>query len=240
MKFRCNGPATAWLWDFGDGTTSTQAAPTHRFEPGRYRVHLIGLDASSCVGTDSVQVVVTKPPWTPPLCRATVAPSAGTAPLSTVFSAFYVEPNPGGTITQARWTFTDGSTSDELVVPRIFDLPGVTSASLRVEDDHGLSCTDSVHVTVLTSKGELPPRILASPPLQAECGQLYQYVPLASGTRPIGWKLREGPGEMVVDSGTGKVTWTPAGHSRTPHVTLVATNGAGEATQDFDVAVVRD
>ena len=46
-----NGP-TSWLWDFGDGSTSTQQNPLHDFgAPGNYTVCLI---ASNGVGQDTV------------------------------------------------------------------------------------------------------------------------------------------------------------------------------------------
>ncbi|MBI5304583.1 MAG: PKD domain-containing protein [Chloroflexi bacterium] len=43
IKFRddSNGKVTAWLWDFGDGTTSTEQNPAHAYkEVGKYTVTL--------------------------------------------------------------------------------------------------------------------------------------------------------------------------------------------------------
>jgi photosystem II stability/assembly factor-like uncharacterized protein len=55
------GPITAYLWDFGDGATSTQAAPSHKYvTPGIYRVSLqaIGLGGADRV-TKANYVTVT-------------------------------------------------------------------------------------------------------------------------------------------------------------------------------------
>ena len=44
--------AVEWLWDFGDGTTSTEMSPTHNYETaGEYRVTLTVTDAGGCVST---------------------------------------------------------------------------------------------------------------------------------------------------------------------------------------------
>ena len=55
------GPPTSWLWDFGDGNTSTQQNPSYNYaNPGTYKVCLTVLDAST---VDSVchTVIVTCP-----------------------------------------------------------------------------------------------------------------------------------------------------------------------------------
>ena len=45
-------PVTNYLWDFGDGTSSSQAAPTHMFtRSGYYDISLIGTTASGCTDT---------------------------------------------------------------------------------------------------------------------------------------------------------------------------------------------
>lgn len=50
-----NGP-TSWLWDFGDGTTSTQQHPVHTYSTsGNFTVQLIACNSSSC---DTVSYVL--------------------------------------------------------------------------------------------------------------------------------------------------------------------------------------
>ncbi|RMH29481.1 MAG: PKD domain-containing protein [Planctomycetota bacterium] len=42
--------AVSWFWDFGDGTTASEANPVHSYsQPGRYVVTLTTTDASGCV-----------------------------------------------------------------------------------------------------------------------------------------------------------------------------------------------
>lgn len=46
------GSGQAWLWDFGDGNTSTAATPTHVYNiPGVYPVSLVMTDTMGCVDT---------------------------------------------------------------------------------------------------------------------------------------------------------------------------------------------
>lgn len=47
---------TNYFWDFGDGTTSTQASPTHAYNnPGTYIITLVAQDAGSCNFADTLQ-----------------------------------------------------------------------------------------------------------------------------------------------------------------------------------------
>jgi len=44
--------ATSWLWDFGDGLTSSDRNPAHTYElPGKYTVTLVSTDPLGCVST---------------------------------------------------------------------------------------------------------------------------------------------------------------------------------------------
>jgi len=56
-----SGSASQWLWDFGDGNTSTEKNPLHSYEQeGSYSVKLI---ASNCAGTDTIlkQISIIRP-----------------------------------------------------------------------------------------------------------------------------------------------------------------------------------
>ena len=51
--------AVSYLWDFGDGDTSTASHPIHAYDaPGTYTVTLIAADPSSCNGADTTQIEV--------------------------------------------------------------------------------------------------------------------------------------------------------------------------------------
>src|SRR5206468_3223694 len=61
-----NNTSTAgqdFLWDFGDGTTSTQTDPTHLYSnTGTYTITLKVVDTSTCNKTDQTQFTITVHP----------------------------------------------------------------------------------------------------------------------------------------------------------------------------------
>ena len=62
-----DGAVTAWEWEFGDGATSTEQAPTHQYlTPGTFTVRLTASDTDGLTGTKETQVVVVAPPSSGP------------------------------------------------------------------------------------------------------------------------------------------------------------------------------
>src|SRR5690606_39040338 len=56
--------ATSILWDFGDGSTSAESNPRHRFpDSGMYTVTLVAENPESCNGIDSIQKSI----WVKPM-----------------------------------------------------------------------------------------------------------------------------------------------------------------------------
>ena len=54
-----DGTIVSWLWDFGDGSSSADAAPTHTYaEAGRYSVSLTVMDDNGATGVDNLLVDV--------------------------------------------------------------------------------------------------------------------------------------------------------------------------------------
>ena len=60
ITFRNSGRGTTFLWNFGDGTTSTQTNPTHDYvTPGVYTVRLIAFMPGGCRESDTVEMDIT-------------------------------------------------------------------------------------------------------------------------------------------------------------------------------------
>jgi len=99
-----SGSPTSWLWDFGDGGTSTAQNPAHTYTaPG---THTITLTATNEYGSDyelkSDYITV----YGPVTAAFTASPTSGTAPLTVQFT----DTSTGGP-TSWLWSFGDGGTS---------------------------------------------------------------------------------------------------------------------------------
>jgi gliding motility-associated-like protein len=60
IEFKNTGRGTSYLWDFGDGTTSTQTNPTHNYTtPGVYTIRLIAYMPGGCSESDTTEKEIT-------------------------------------------------------------------------------------------------------------------------------------------------------------------------------------
>ena len=97
-------PATGYLWDFGDGGTSTQLNPTHTFSAGTYTIKLIITTASGCTDTvierNGIKV------GTKPVANFSANPRDVCAHTPVNFTDLST-----GSVDQWLWDFGDGGTS---------------------------------------------------------------------------------------------------------------------------------
>jgi PKD repeat protein len=128
-----SGVIETWAWDFGDGTTSGTAAPTHTYvTPGLYQVTLA---VSGPGGADSeVKPGYVNVEHAPPIALFSGAPTSGVAPLAVAFSDLS-----SGAITSHAWDFGDGSSSTLASPAHTFAAPGTYTVSLVVSGPGGSS-----------------------------------------------------------------------------------------------------
>lgn len=73
--------STAWapmeyLWDFGDGTTSTDSLPVHEFTaPGHYTISLTATTTQGCIASRTVAVSDALEVWPKPVARFSALPT---------------------------------------------------------------------------------------------------------------------------------------------------------------------
>ena len=95
------GALDNWLWEFGDGNTSTNQNPTHQYaNAGIYIVNLKVTDINGCQGYYSDTIVVD----TLPIANFNATEVCHTFP--TVFTDQSI--NTSGTVNQWNWNFGDG------------------------------------------------------------------------------------------------------------------------------------
>lgn len=129
--------AASYLWDFGDGTTSTEANPMHTFA-GTDSVFLVTLTitgANGCTATTETPIYIFDfPPF--PYCW--LSPNA--EPLDSLtyrFSADLFSLDSNAVATAYFWDFGDGSTSTEAVPVHSYAQAGVYFVSLHVTSNTG-------------------------------------------------------------------------------------------------------
>jgi uncharacterized repeat protein (TIGR01451 family) len=132
------GATSQWLWDFGDGVTSTTQNPTHIYTtPGTYTVDLaISGAGGHDTATKADYVHVSEVPPSAPTANYTATPTEGPAPLNVQFTD-----TSEGTVTRWLWDFGDGMTSTVQHPTRLYTSAGTYTVTLTITGPGG---TDTV------------------------------------------------------------------------------------------------
>ncbi|MCJ7570600.1 MAG: PKD domain-containing protein [Candidatus Thermoplasmatota archaeon] len=154
-----DGEIVSYLWEFGDGQTSSQKNPVHTFQnSGTYTVSLKVTDDKNAKGTDTIVITVftsSAPSNQYPIASASASPTTGVAPLTVSFIGSGSDAD--GTITSYRWSFGNGSTSSQQNPSHSYTNSGTYSVLLTVTDDDGATGTDTL--TIFVTNIILPPTV---------------------------------------------------------------------------------
>ena len=214
-----------YLWNFGDGGTSTSNEPWHLYAgPGSYYVCLTvtnTISGATCTATwcDSVHII--SPP--PPVCNAHFSHYASTHNPDSIH--FY-SVNATATSTQYLWSFGDGSSSSSIEPWHLYAGPGTYNVCLTVIiTTSGGTCTatwcDSVHVM-------LPPPPVCNAHFyhytsthNSDSVHFYNYSPAGTGYL---WSFGDG------SSSTSNMPWHLYAGTGTYFVCLTVTNTTSTGT----------
>jgi PKD repeat protein len=153
QSYDSDGTVTAYLWTFGDGTTSTARNPAHVYSSvGTYNAALKVTDNDGNSNSSALAITVSAPN-TPPRAVATVSPASGYAPLTVTLNGSGSS-DPDGSIASYSWNFGDGSTGAGATVQHTYQSVGTFTARLTVTDNRGAtSFADSVIQVQTDSNG---------------------------------------------------------------------------------------
>lgn len=131
---------TDWIWEFGDGGTSTDFEPTHTYNAtGTYNVRLIAIDTSTCNKRDtSAYFAITVYPI--PTANFSWTPNPPVENTITRFTNLSIG------ATRYLWDFGDGENSTDINPSHLYNATGTYHATLyafNVAD-----CVDSITLDV--------------------------------------------------------------------------------------------
>ena len=192
--------ATSWLWDFGDGVTSTAPNPLHTFTtPGQ---KLVTLTVSNRNGTDSTSVVVE--PRLRPTASFVVSSSAIRAGDSVTFTDQSVN------AASWLWNFGDGTSSTAKNPVHSYTTTGSFGVSLTIKNATGDQDTFG---PVVITVDPAAPRLSAILKVPVDTGNLttsstYSFAAVVAPTSgPIDlFEVDFGDGTPVVQAASGTFT----------------------------------
>lgn len=178
--------AAQWLWDFGDGTTSTSQNPSHTYLIlGQFTVTLTVTNSIGCKGTTvkNNYIQIAKPVITVPALPVGGCIPFTINPIPTVITA--------GSVSLWLWDFGDGTTSALQNPSHTYNTTGNFTVKLFITTSSG--CTDSLIILNGVRTGTKPVPNFSASPLTVCSGKPVQFTDLSTGN-PDEWIWNFGDG----------------------------------------------
>lgn len=210
--------AVSYLWNFGDGNTSTAANPSHTYASGgNYTVTLTA--TNNCGSTTSTQTVTI---LTPPTAGFTANVTSGCPPLTVMF-----ESTSSANSNTFNWSFPGGtpssSTAENPTV--VYTTPGTYNVTLIVSNSAGadtLTLSNYITVNNLATAGFT----------SSVNGLTATFTNTSSNATSYTWSFGDGNTSTAANP---VHTYAEDGNYT---VTLTATNNCGSVTSTQTVAIV--
>jgi photosystem II stability/assembly factor-like uncharacterized protein len=229
-----DGTVTAYSWDFGDGSTSTAANPSHTYNlAGPFVATLTITDNSGATTTQTVLVKAVSPNMLP-VAVATGVPTWGQPPLDVIFYADGSY-DPDGFLGNLEWQFSDGGSYYGSPAYHTFYSQGVHTATLTVYDSRG--ATSSATVTIYAGVATPTPTTSATPTITSTATPTNTptFTPTATAS-PGGWTKQSA---MPSARNLWGVSWATADHgfASGESETLVETFDGGATWRSVDIGI---
>ncbi|WP_157483764.1 PKD domain-containing protein, partial [Maribacter hydrothermalis] len=154
----------SFLWDFADGTTSTDADPNHTFiTVGDYVVTLTVTDTNGITDTENITISVNGFTNEAPVAVIAANPTSGNAPLTVNFTGSNSTDDNG--VVSYLWDFADGTTSELANPTHTFNDILEYNVTLTVTDANGLTNTQTALITVNDLPNEAPVAAISANPI---------------------------------------------------------------------------
>ncbi|GAC1378761.1 MAG: hypothetical protein NVSMB45_00040 [Ginsengibacter sp.] len=185
-----------FVWDFGDGTTSTADNPTHLYNStGTYFVKLYAFDSTACNKEDSSTFTITVSPV--PTSSFTYSPNP---PQENTFSNFTNLSKNGDSY---LWKFGDGDTSIEVNPKHIFPSTGIFNVCLKAINYAGCSADTCIPVSALINPVLDVPKAF-TPGKQGSNSTIFVK---GFGIANMKWSIYNRWGQKIFESESTKIGW---------------------------------
>jgi gliding motility-associated-like protein len=200
--------STAWFWDFGDGTTSTEQNPKHTYNQlGQYDITLTATFGGGCQNT------VTKPVFVQvvePTIGVSNLPSGGCIPYT--FSPVHSVKAVDG-VASWLWDFGDGSTSTQSNPSHVYTSVGSFNIKLRIVTNSGC-IKDTTFVDGVKTGSPVTVDFVANK-FDVCASEAVQFTDLSNGADEWLWDFGDGtnsidrnPSHVFADTGYVTITLT--------------------------------
>jgi gliding motility-associated-like protein len=181
---------TQWLWEFGDGSTSTLQNPSHTYSvEGEFTVKLTITLSSGCSGSLTLDkyIIVKKP-----VAQISGLPGGGCfpymfTPVATILTA--------DTVLSWLWNFGDGTTSTLKNPSHLYSNQGQYDVSLTITTSSG--CTVVFNYPQGIKTGTKPTANFSASPLSSCAGKPIQFTD-QSTNGPDSWEWVFGDGKSAL------------------------------------------
>ena len=186
----------SFLWNFGDGSTSTDVNPSHIFgTTGTYNVRLIAIDTTTCNRTDTFTFPITV--YSIPSAGFSFSPTPAEENKPTNFTNF------SSGATNYRWDFGDGRKSDLPNPSHQYNATGTYNACLVAINAAGCLDTFCLDVPALV----LPLLDVPNAFTPGKFGVNSIVKVVGFGINKMNWKIYNRWGQMVFSSSTQDLGW---------------------------------
>jgi PKD repeat protein len=213
------GNPTSWLWNFGDGSTSTAQNPSHIFAAAGSRT--VTLTVSNATGSNTTTRTLTV--LEGPAASFSFSPNSPTVGQTVQFTDTST-----GTPTSRQWNFGDGSTSTAQNPSHAFATAGSRTVTLTVANASGSSTTTRTVPVVVSLNAAF-----TFSPISPTAGQAVHFTDTSTGS-PSLWQWNFGDGSTSTAQNPSH-SFVTAGNY-TISLTVMNSSGQDEISQVITVA----
>ncbi len=206
-----------WLWDFGDGDTSTDQNPSHEYlNPGDFTVTLT---ATGPGGSDTlVKIDYITATYPAPTADFEGNPTTGYNPLEVTFSDLSVD-----SVDSWSWDFGDGGTSAVQLPVHTYVAAGTYTVSLTVSGPGGNDTMEKTDYIIVSEPA--PEADFMGTPTTGEAPLLVSFTDLSTGNIDT-WSWEFGDGGLSTDQNPSHDYLTPGNFT----VSLTVSGPGGDST----------